>query len=122
MPVQQKSGSGIHDRILYDFVLGDDRKYRFSLDERRELQKQFSKYQVFHPNDDFADYYRTTYSEEIPIEIDYVKLGPSIDEFADFIKEHYSHIEDIETWLRDQSALHEDWIQEFLKQYPEFKN
>jgi len=115
--------------VLYDYVTEDltlengklGKKFLISYDELFELQKELKKHRIFHPDDDFADYYKVAYGTDIPIDVDYTKYSPDMEEIADFIREYYPNIEDIETWLKEESNLHEDWIAEFLKRYPEFK-
>ena len=82
------SSGGMHyqDQILYDYVHEEvitdkgkiGHKQLLSDKEIRELQKELKKHRVFHPDDDFADHYRATYGEEIPIEVFLVKVEPAI--------------------------------------------
>ena len=94
-----------------------------TLEEQQELQLEFTKHKILYPDEDFAKFYKIFYDKDISDEIDYVKLGPPMEDLAEFIREHVSKNEDdIEGWLMSENDLHPDWIKEFLKQYPEFKN
>ena len=117
---EQNSGNGYSlDIVLYEYYQLHD----MSNEEAQQLQLEFMKHKVLNPDDDFTTFYKIFSGKDISDEIDYVKLGPPMEDFAEFIREHISNDEeDIEEWLYSENDLHDDWIEEFLKQYPEFKN
>ena len=94
-----------------------------SIDEARQLQLEFLKYQVLNPDHDFATFYKIFSGTDVTDEIDFVAAGPPMEDFAELIREHILDDEDdIEAWLYSTEGLHNDWIEAFLAKYPEFNN
>ena len=118
---EQSDGGGGYslDSVLNEYYQLHD----MSIEEAKQLQFEFMKHKVLSPDHDFTTFYKIFSGKDISNEIDYVKLGPLMEDIAEFIRGHVSkNEEDIEEWLYSETDLHHDWIEEFLKQYPEFKN
>ena len=114
---QQNGGGSSFDSVLYEFARLND----MSLEDINSLQIEFIKHQILNPRDDFTTFYKTSYGDDISSEIDYVKLGPPMEDVAEFLREYVSKSGDVEEWLYSDGELHPDWIEEFLMLYPEFK-
>ncbi len=120
IPRHEQSGGGYSlNSVLFEY----SQLHGLSVDKTRQLQLEFLKHQVLNPDDDFTTFYKIFSGTDISDEIDYVSLGPPMDSFAEFAREHILQDEDdIEAWLYSIDDLHDDWIEAFLAKYPEFKN
>jgi len=121
-PLHEQGGRSSY--VFYDGVLPEyGRLHNMTLEEQHKLQLEFIKHKILHSDDDFVKFYNIFQGKDISDEIDYVKIGPPMEDFSEFIRESFSKSEDdVEEWLMSQKDIHPDWIKEFLQRYPEFKN
>ncbi len=57
-----------------------------SIEEARQLQLEFLKHQVLNPDHDFITFYKIFSGTDISDEIDFVAMGPPMEDFAELIR------------------------------------